>query len=140
MNTHLQQFIQKERVGCLSVITVEGVPHAAAVHYSYKEDPLEFYIQTTNTTTKAQPFLGGKKGKVAFVIGFSEQDWLTLQMRGDVRIVTDIGELEKIYTTHYLKHPDAEKYKGPQTVFLAFTPTWWRFTDFNTEPETIVEL
>jgi len=73
------------------------------------------------------------------VIGLSEEEWLTLQMHGDVKIISDNKELEKVYKIHYAKHPEAEQYKGPKTVFLEFTPTWWRFTDFNTNPETIIE-
>lgn len=139
MNPKISDFLKKERVGVVSVILVDGAPHSATVHYSHEESPLRFFIQTTNTTAKVQNLLDGKTAKAAMVIGFSEQDWLTIQMRGNIRIVSDKSELEKIYNIHYQKHPDAEKYKGPKTVFLEFTPTWWRFTDFNTDPETISE-
>lgn len=139
MNPKISDFLNKEPVGVVSVLLADGSPHAATVHYSHNEQRLKFFIQTTNTTVKAQNLLDGKTTKAAMVIGFSEQDWLTLQMRGSIRIVFDKNELEEIYKIHYKKHPDAEKYKGPKTVFLEFTPSWWRFTDFNTHPETIIE-
>jgi general stress protein 26 len=139
MNQKILDFLKKEPVGVISVLMADGAPHSATVHYSHQENPLKFFIQTSNGTVKVQNLLDGKIGKAAMVIGFSEQAWLTMQMRGTIRVVSDKNELEVIYKTHYAKHPDAEKYKGPKTVFLEFTPTWWRFTDFNSEPETIIE-
>lgn len=139
MNPQVRNFITKERVGVVSVVLADGTPHAAAVHYSHQENPLAFFIQTVNDTVKVQNLSHGKIGNAAMVIGFSEQDWLTLQMRGDIQIISDKNQLEEIYKIHYQEHPDAEKYKNQKTVFLKFTPTWWRYTDFNTDPETIIE-
>jgi uncharacterized protein YhbP (UPF0306 family) len=139
MKPEILNFIQKERVCSLSVIIADNTPHSATVHYSSQADPLKFYIQTSDKTTKAKPFFNGRIGNASIVIGQSEKDWVTFQMRGLVRMVTSPEELEKVYKIHYQKHPDAEQYKGPHTVFLEFSPTWWRYTDFNTEPETIVE-
>ena len=139
MDSKIINFIAKEQVCALSVLLSDGVPHIATVHYSHTENPLRIFIQTSNTTTKAKALVNRENAKAAIVIGFSEEDWLTLQMRGDIKIVSNKDELEEIYKIHYKKHPDAEQYKGPQTIFLEFKPTWWRFTDFNTDPETIVE-
>jgi general stress protein 26 len=139
MSPPVLDFLAKERVCSLAVILSDGSPHSAAVHYSHQAEPLKIFIQTSNTTTKAQPFLNGETGKASVAVGFSEQDWLTLQMRGTIRTISDPKELDEVYSIHYKKHPDAEQYKGPNTVFLEFTPTWWRYTDFNTEPETIIE-
>ena len=139
MNPQILNFITKERACVLSVILPDGTPHSAAVHYSHQNGPLKIFIQTTNTTEKVKGLLNGETGKASLVIGFSEQDWLTLQIRGDIKIVSELNQLQEIYKIHYAKHPDAEQYKNnPGTVFLEFTPTWWRFTDFNTDPETII--
>lgn len=138
MNPVISNFLMKEKVGVLSVILADGTPHSATMHYSYKDEPFKIYIQTSNTTLKAQPFLNGEVGKGAMAIGFSEEDWLTLQIHGDIRIISGHEELEEVYKIHYKKNPDAEQYKGPKTVFLEFTPNWWRYTDFNTDPETII--
>ena len=133
------ELIKKERVCTLSVLLPNGTPHSAAVHFSHQAEPLKIFIQTTNTTEKVKGLLNGETCKASIVIGFSEQDWLTLQMRGDIKIIFDSGQLQEIYKIHYAKHPDAEQYKNnPGTVFLEFIPTWWRFTDFNTDPETII--
>ncbi len=139
MDSKIKDFLEKQRVGVLSVVLSDGASHSATVHYSHQTNPIKIFIQTTNTTLKAQPFLKGEVGKGSFVTGFSEEEWLTLQMHGTVKKISDEKELEDVYKIHYAKHPDAEQYKGPKTVFLEFIPTWSRYTDFNTEPETIIE-
>lgn len=138
MDTKINDFLITERVGTLSVIIADNTPHSATVHYSHQLNPLKLFIQTSNSTTKAKPFLNGEIGKASFVVGFSEEEWLTFQMRGTIRQIVDPEVLSNIYKIHYKKHPEAKQYKGPKTVFLEFTPTWWRYTDFNTEPETII--
>lgn len=53
-------------------------------------------------------------------------------MEGSVRAVIDKKELLKVHTVHYKKHPGSEKWKDdPATIFLVFTPKWWRYTEFN---------
>ena len=140
MNQIAVDLLIKERVCVLSVVLADGSPHAAALHYSEQTSPVKLFIQTY-PTVKTQAILeSGGTAKAAVVVGFNEQDFLTLQMRGIVRIVSDPAKLEEIYKIHYAKHPGAEKYKSPRTIFLEFTPTWWRYSDLKTDPETIIEV
>ena len=139
MNQIAIDLLTKERVCVLSVVLADGTPHAAALHYSQQIDPVKLFIQTY-PTVKTQAILeSGGTAKAAVVVGFNEQDFLTLQMRGIVKIVSDQVKLAEIYKIHYAKHPEAEKYKSPRTIFLEFTPTWWRYSDLKTDPETIIE-
>lgn len=139
MNKQIQDLLSRDRLGVISVKLDDEIIHSATIHFSHLSEPdIRIFIQTSNTTLKAKPFLHGQVGKGAMVIGFSEEDWLTLQMHGDIRAISDNNELEAIYKIHYQKHPEAEQYKGLDTIFLEFKPTWWRYTDFNTEPETII--
>ncbi len=81
--------------------------------------------------------LKGEESKASVVLGFSEEEWITLQMDGEVRAILDKDELEKVHKIHYAKYPDSKKWKDdPSTIFLAFTPNWWRYTDYNTKPPT----
>ena len=140
MNQIAIDLLTKERVCVLSVVLADGSPHAAALHYSEQTSPVKLFIQTY-PTVKTQAILeSGGTAKAAVVVGFNEQDFLTLQMRGIVRIVSDPAKLEEIYKIHYAKHPEAEKYKSSRTIFLEFTPTWWRYSDLKTDPETIIEV
>ena len=139
MNPVILKLLSTERVGVLSIVLSDGTVHGATFHYSHQNEPLKIFIQTSNTTLKAQPFLSGEIQKGSFVVGFSEENWVTLQIHGVVRMISDPNELEQIYKIHYQKNPDAEQYKtDPATIFLKFVPTWHRYTDFNTNPETII--
>ncbi len=74
------------------------------------------------------------------VIGFSEEEWLTLQIDGTIEIIQDEDEIKRVKTIHYQKNPSSKQFENiPTTIFLAFTPIWWRFTDFNSEPPFVME-
>ena len=139
MNPEIIKFITKERVCVLSVVLADGFPHNAVLHYSQQTEPVKFFMQTYPTVKVQAIQEKGGKTKAALVVGLNEEEFISLQMRGNIRIVSDPKELEQICKIHYSKHPDAEKYKGQETVFLEFMPIWWRYTDFKTDPETIAE-
>lgn len=99
---------------------------------------MELYFGTENTSVKCQALLNGNPLKGSVVVGFSEEEWITLQMDGEVSAIVNKDELRAVHNIHYQKHPDSEKYKdAPATIFLKFMPKWWRYTDFNTKPETV---
>ncbi len=139
MDNKVLEFLSKQRVCSLTTLLPDNSPHAAAVHYSHSENPLTLYFSTDNSSRKCTALLKGETVKGAVVIGFSEEEWLTLQMNGEVTAILNKDELAKVHKIHYAKNPNAEKYKDdPATIFLKFTPTWWRYTDYNTVPETVI--
>jgi general stress protein 26 len=139
MDNRIIEFLNTQRIASLTTLLSDGTPHAAALHYSYTENPFTIYFSTDNTSRKFQGLVSNNETKAAIAIGFSEEDWLTFQLEGTVRKVANKTELESVQKIHYTKYPNSAKYKDePETVFLAFTPTWWRFSDFNTDPETII--
>lgn len=139
MTKEILDFISKHRVCSLTTLLADGSPHAAALHYSHSENPLLFYFSTENTSKKCEGLLQGETVKGSIVIGFSEEEWITLQIDGEVKTITDETELDRVQKIHYSKHPNSAKYKdAPETIFLSFAPSWWRYTDYNTEPATIL--
>ncbi|MBW7944828.1 pyridoxamine 5'-phosphate oxidase family protein [Patescibacteria group bacterium] len=139
MNQDALRLLDKHPVCSLTTLLKDGSPHAAAVHFSYSAEPLELYFSTSRTSKKCEALLDGSATKASVALGFSEEEWLTLQLDGEIKSVTDPAELSRIQTIHYAKHPRAAKFKDdPETLFLKFTPTWWRYTDYNTVPETVV--
>jgi len=139
MDSKAISLLTKERVCVVAVTLRDGSPHVAEVHYSEQLDPIILFIQTYPTVKVRSLQENGGVGKAAVVLNLTESEMMSLQMRGNLNIVTDPQELEKIYDVHYKKHPEAEKYKDSETVFLKFTPTWWRYSDFNTDPEIVIE-
>lgn len=138
MEDTVLHFIEKEHLSVLSVVLGDGSVHSAVVHFSSGVDGTRFYIQTSSTTVKAEPVLSGDSCFASLAIGFSEQDWVTLQMRGKLRLVAGEDEVQKVQALHHAKIPDALKRMGPTTIFLEFVPSWFRYTDFQAKPPTII--
>lgn len=139
MDNRILDFLTKHRICSLTTILPSGTPHAAALHFSHSENPFMLYFSTQNSSRKCQGLLNGETVQGAVVVGLSEEEWITVQMEGNVKAISDKTELGKIHQIHYSKHPHSEKYKNdPETLFLAFVPTWWRYTDYNTKPITLL--
>ena len=69
------------------------------------------------------------------VVGFSEEEMITLQMDGNCEMVTDKKELIIFKNNHYQKIPDAKEYESdPETVFIKFIPHRWQYSDYNVDP------
>lgn len=139
MDKKILDFLAKHRLSSLTTLLKDGSPHASVLHYSHQENPLEIFFSCDNTSLKCEAILEGKSTKASVVIGFSEEEWVTFQMDGDIAMVSDVGELKVIQDRHYVKHPNSAAFKDiPTTFFLKFTPKWWRYTDYNTKPYTIL--
>lgn len=136
MNQEAIDLLTNERVSALSVCLQDGSCHNSAMHFSFQKDPTTIYFQTENTSIKFKKL----PTKASIVVGFNEEIMRTLQMDGQLQQITDKSKLEDVYKIHYAKNPAAEQYKNDSgTVFLAFTPTWWRYSDYSTTPSTFIE-
>ena len=83
--------------------------------------------------------LKGESGRASAVVGFSDDELITLQMDGEDIVATGEADLGNIQGVHFEKHPKMRKYlEDPAYIFLKFTPGWWRYTDYNTKPTTIL--
>ena len=139
MDDKVLDFLKSNRVCCLATQLKDGSPHTAALHFSHTLDPFALYFSTQNSSRKYQALAEGKSVKGSVTVGFSEQEWITLQMDGEVSTVSDPEELKSAKAIHYPKHPKSQEFENnPATVFLMFTPTWWRYTDINTHPATYI--
>jgi general stress protein 26 len=139
MNESIFQFLANHEVCSLTTLLPDGSPHGAALHFSYNTSPVELYFLTKNTSRKTKGLLNGQKGRAAVVVGFSDEESITLQMDGEVAAITVGSEFNDLQRIHLKKHPNQEKYIGnPAYIFLKFMPWWWRYTDYNTKPVTIL--
>lgn len=117
--------VKKERVGVIAVKMPDGVPHGATVHFAWIDNPLTFIFLTSPTYRKVEPLRNGDT-PATFVIGTTEELNKTLQMDGYARL----QDSEEIRQAYFAKFPE-KLGKHPDNVFFAFTPTWWRFTDWT---------
>jgi general stress protein 26 len=140
MDQNVRTFLDRNRVGALSLPIGENILHSAALHYSYQTEPFEIYFSTDITSRKCRLLKETTQQPASLVIGLSEEDWDTLQLEGTVQLITDKAIINQVKAIHYPKHPNSQKFESdPNTVFLVFRPTWWRYTDFKIKPPLKIE-
>lgn len=140
MDLRIREFIAKNRIAALTIMLPDGTPHAATVHFAHQDNPtFKLFFMTEKTTRKCSSIINGENAKAAVVIGFSEKEWVTLQMEGNIHIVYSKDLIESVKSMYFLKYPGMQKYEAnPQTVFLEFSPTWWRYSDLSGANKLIV--
>ena len=128
MNTkeRMLEFIASERVGVVALGSTKGV-HAATMHYSHREEPLQFIFNTDPQSRKCSKLLKEGALSASFVVGTTEDAGRTLQLDGTIKVI-DASEVAEEYN---IKFPEKVG-KHPENIFLLFEPTWWRYTDWRT--------
>lgn len=135
MDELLLNFLRKERVCVLGTVSEEGFPQVSVMHYSLREGPLTFFFSTERTSRKYKNMLSNNKASCA--IGLNEEAMVAVQMDGTMKELVE-DELKEVKAIHYAKHPESKQWENdPNTVFLAFTTTWIRYSDYKTSPPTI---
>lgn len=137
METAILEYLAKQPTGCLAVQLGSG-PHTATLHFSSVSEPLRLFFQTDKDSKKCQGLANADSAPASFTTGFSDTEWLTLQMDGSVRYAR-ADEMEIFEATHYAKHPEAKKYADEDTAYLIFEPNWWRYSDYTQRPPRIIE-
>lgn len=138
MDAQITEFLGNHRMGCLTTLMEDGSPHSAAVHFAHSSDPFVFYFATENTTKKVQGLLAQKETRASLVVGFSEEEWKTLQMDG-VALIASGNDLTEAHKVYYTKYPPSKNHKKDSgTVFIKFIPHWFRFTDYKQKPPKII--
>lgn len=129
MNQEIINYINSQHIGILAVEMLDGAPHAATIHFAFSDQTGEVYIMTERKYRKCEPIIQNGQARASFVTGTSEEEMKTVQMDGVVKFAD-----KENYQLYFDKFPEKEKwFKEPEVVILAFTPTWWRFTDMKAE-------
>lgn len=128
-------FIKKQVVGIVSTINSENnKPESAVVAFS-ETDNLELIFGTFNDTRKYKNLQSNNR--VAFVIGWDD---ITVQYEGVVEELSG-EQAEKSRNIHLAKNPGSKKYAFDEKQrFFKITPTWIRYSDFNYDPEKVLEI
>ena len=126
----LLEYLRKERIAVLAVEMSNGAPHGATVHFAHTEDPLTFVFETSAKYRKAEPLQGNGAVRATVVVGFVEGPTeKTFQTDGSAALV---GKDDPLVAAYLAKFPEkAKKAEDPDNIFFAFTPFWWRFTDWG---------
>ncbi len=140
MNEEIFTFIESNNICVLSLMRPDGSIHGASLHFSSSRNTLEFYFATSKDSRKAVGLLTGQTVKASVVIGFKEEEMITVQMDGNVTAVTDPEEIKKVKDIHFAKHPSAKRFENdPDGIYLKFKPNWWRYSAFKEKPPVFIE-
>ncbi len=133
------EFIRRHRISVLGISKSDGGVHSATLHYAHSEDSLNFLFITEKESRKCKSLLDSKDHSASLVIGFSEEEFVTLQMEGKIKIVTDKKELEEVWKVYIGKYPQSIKRKSDSEFgILRFTPEYWSYRDYKTDPVTVI--
>jgi hypothetical protein len=131
-------FLDKELISVFTVMLPDEVPHSAAVGFSYETDPFRVYISTNKDTVKMSGLLNGESRPASMVVGWSVDEFITVQMRGTARKIEG-EELAAAQKVHYAKNPSSMKRAtDPTNVFICFDVTWWRYSALKSDPKEII--
>ncbi len=123
-------FLRSHRISVLTVLMDDGAPHSASLHYAWDEKTGKFIFFTRSRTVKFQALKSGAK-KASMVIGFSDEEFCTVQMRGEAR-ACDATEAKQVYCEKF-RHI-LEFLRDADAAFLEFVPDWYRYTDIKQHP------
>jgi general stress protein 26 len=139
MDERILKFLKRHRISVLTTVLKNGQPHSATIHYAYNKDTNSFYFLTAVDSRKMEDLVNPDWHNAALVIGFSEEEWLTMQLEGKVRWISDKQELEEAWKVYSGKFNGSEKEKGStDSALLEFSPKWWRYTEVRPNPQLII--
>lgn len=130
----IKPFIKKHRISVLSVMLESGEPHGASLHYAWDEVNGVFVFFTRTSTVKFQSLEKGPS-KASLVIGFSDEEFSTLQMRGEARVCNN-DAAKQAYCQKY-RHI-LEFLRDSSAVFIEFKPNWYRYSDLKPEEAIVI--
>jgi hypothetical protein len=136
MDVRITNFLDRHKICVLSLSLPDGKVHAATCHYAQLDNPLQIAIVTEETSRKGIALKDGREATAAVTIGFSEEEWVELQMSGTVKMVKDGENYESGKEIFEGKFGGAMK---PGHVILFFQPRWYRYTEFRRIPPVLIE-
>jgi hypothetical protein len=134
----LLAFMRTQRHAAVASTTPEGSPQAAVVGFVVTDD-FEIFFDTLDSTRKARNLRADVRA--ALVVGGFEADaQRTVQVDGTADLPTgvELDELKQLYFERFIDGPQRQAWKG--LIYVRVKPTWLRYSDFRTDPPTIVEL
>lgn len=137
MDAIIRNYLKGQEIGCLAVPVESGL-HGATIHYTLT-DQGTFYIQTNADSRKCSLLKERGELPATLVVGFTEEDWKTYQADGRVRFLTDPAERRLFGEVRQKQYPGTNYANDPEVAFLEFIPSWYRFTDAETKPKTVLE-
>jgi nitroimidazol reductase NimA-like FMN-containing flavoprotein (pyridoxamine 5'-phosphate oxidase superfamily) len=138
MNNDVLEFLKNNEVGVLAIQMADKTPHAATMHLSFTAEPFAMYFLTSDDTKKGETLFQQDKTPASVVIGTHAETEQSFQADGTLEKIPE-SEFEAALAEHLEKVPSHKDFAfdGHHSLFR-FTPTWWRFTDWNFDPKKVI--
>jgi uncharacterized protein YhbP (UPF0306 family) len=133
----LLQFLRAHRWAIEATSSPTAQPQAAIIGVAVT-DTLELVFDTLASSRKAANLRANSR--IALVIGgWNEADPRTVQYEGKVDF-PEGSELERVRAIYFATFKDgATRLSWPGITYVRVVPHWIRFSDFRTDPPTILE-
>jgi len=134
----LLAFMRSHKYAVESSVSPSGAPQAAVVGIAVS-DRFEVVFDTLTITRKADNLR--RQGRIAFVIGGTlDGDERTVQYEGVADEPSGV-ERERLVALDLERFPDGRgRQQWPGLIYVRARPTWIRYSDYGTDPPTIVEF
>ncbi len=130
----IARFLAAQTLGVVSTIGTDGQPQSALVAFSETPE-LKIVFGTFNDSRKFRNLQ--RDPRASFVISGNDA---TVQLEGTARLAEGTDD-EQCRALHIAKNPGSAKYlDDPRQRFFIVTPMWIRYTDYSTEPDTVLEV
>jgi len=133
----IHEFLAKNQLCVISTIDSEGFPNSATMSFS-ESDELEIIFFTMDQTRKFTNLQTNQK--VSVTIGWSFEDFITVQYQGIARHATE-EESEKYVVKHLEKIPFSKNFiYNPGEVMFIIKPTYIKYSNMKSEPHEVFEV
>lgn len=119
---------QEANLCVLSTVSSEdGSPQGATMKYTLLGN-LQLILGSLDSTRKNHNMK--TTPKVAITLGWSKDDWITIQYEGTARLLQ--GEEREQLSDLHCKNSGSQRYRNhPSQEYFLVTPTWVRYSDWS---------
>lgn len=128
------EFLKSHKVAVIATTHANGSPEAAVIDFSVRDD-LEIVFDTFNNTRKYENLLHNPAA--AFVVGWDGN--ITIQYEGRAEPVPE-NDVPRYQREHTERVPEEREFIARGAIIFRVRPRWIRYSDFTSDPPTIVEL
>lgn len=108
------------------------------MHFSFDAD-IGLYFSTDRSSVKVANI--EKYPFAAATIGWNEDNWITVQLRGTAHILDTEPAIARAKSFHYPIHPNSERFEyDPGTIWIVLSPVWVRYSDLGLDVPEIQEF
>lgn len=129
----IETLLSSQMLCVVSTVHADGSPESALVAFSETPDGSIVFGTFCDSRKYANIV---ENPRISLVISGDDR---TLQLEGNARVASGEDEA-RCRSLHLAKNPGSAKYvRDPKQRFIVVVPAWSRYTDYGTDPDTVVE-